>query len=60
MTEQRKKFKTPPQCEELETGSKLECADLYNCCACGADDQENGCGCRYCFSCNACSTCLED
>lgn len=36
------------------------CDDFYNCCSCGTEDQDNGCGCRYCFSCNACEACLED
>jgi len=30
-----------------------DCSTLYNCCDCGGND----CGCRYCFSCNACSHC---
>jgi len=47
------------ECEELVDGNKSECTDLYNCCDCGANDEEGGCGCRYCFSCNACSTCLS-
>lgn len=35
------------------------CADMgYDCCNCG--DPENGCGCRYCWSCNACEACLND
>lgn len=29
------------------------CRDHYNCCDCGGED----CGCRYCFSCNACDYC---
>ena len=29
------------------------CRDHYNCCDCGGSD----CGCRYCFSCNACDYC---
>lgn len=32
------------------------CGDLYDCCDCGG----NNCGCRYCFSCNACEDCLSD
>lgn len=31
-----------------------ECESLFNCCDCGG----NECGCRYCFSCNACEQCL--
>lgn len=34
-----------------------ECAHL-NCCDCG--ERENGCGCRYCWSCNACDACYND
>lgn len=33
-----------------------ECESLYNCCDCGG----NECGCRYCFSCNACERCLSE
>ena len=36
------------------------CDDFYNCCDCGTDDNENGCGCAYCWSCNACESCLND
>lgn len=32
------------------------CGVLFNCCDCGG----NGCGCRYCFACNACKHCAED
>lgn len=32
------------------------CSDMYNCCDCGG----NGCGCPYCWSCNACEECLEE
>lgn len=43
-----------PDCEELGVeGNTTECSDLYNCCDCGG----NACGCRYCFSCNACDSC---
>jgi hypothetical protein len=31
------------------------CEDVYNCCDCGG----NGCGCGYCWSCNACEDCLS-
>ncbi len=31
------------------------CSQLFNCCDCGGND----CGCRYCWSCNACTTCME-
>ena len=32
----------------------LTCSELFNCCDCGGHD----CGCRYCWTCNACDTCL--
>jgi len=34
---------------------KNDCAKNYNCCSCGGND----CGCRECFDCNACESCLE-
>jgi hypothetical protein len=35
------------------------CSDQgYNCCSCG--DRENGCGCRYCSTCNYCEACWND
>lgn len=37
-------------------GGGLACGEAFNCCDCGGGD----CGCRYCFSCNACDACLED
>ena len=39
-------------------GKFLTCSDMFNCCNCGKS--EDGCGCKYCFSCNACSTCLNE
>lgn len=48
-----------PACEELGYGnSKHTCDTLYDCCDCG--DRENGCGCAYCWSCQACDTCYGD
>jgi len=35
--------------------SQSTCEHIYNCCDCGG----NQCGCRYCWSCNACDTCLN-
>lgn len=35
------------------------CERVYNCCDCGATDDE-GCGCAYCWSCNACEDCLDE
>ena len=29
------------------------CSELFNCCDCGGA----GCGCYYCWSCNACDEC---
>ena len=42
------------QCEQLEYG-ECTCSEMYNCCDCGGVD----CGCPYCWSCNACATCLN-
>lgn len=36
-------------------GGQWDCHSLYNCCDCGG----NQCGCAYCFSCHACSVCLD-
>ena len=37
-----------------------DCSSALNCCDCGREDFErDGCGCRYCYSCNACETCLS-
>lgn len=37
-------------------GCKKSCSDIYNCCDCGGDN----CGCIYCWSCNACESCLNN
>lgn len=42
-------------CEEIDERGRC-CSEHYNCCDCGG----NECGCAYCFSCNACSHCLND
>lgn len=34
----------------------MSCRELFDCCDCGG----NECGCRECFSCNACEHCLEN
>jgi hypothetical protein len=39
-------------------GNQYDCGTMFNCCDCG--DTEDGCGCSYCFSCNACEECLND
>lgn len=54
MTQQNK------NCENLGGGNTLTCEQMFDCCSCGTDDQENGCGCRYCWDCNACQTCLNE
>lgn len=36
--------------------NKDTCTELFNCCDCGGSE----CGCRECFSCNACDHCLEE
>lgn len=35
--------------------SNNTCEKMYDCCDCGS----NGCGCNYCWSCNACDIYLE-
>lgn len=39
--------------------NECNCSEIYNCCDCGCEDG-NGCGCGYCWSCNACEECLSD
>lgn len=46
-------------CDNIDGQNSLGCESLYNCCDCGTNDQERGCGCRYCWSCNACDHCLN-
>lgn len=41
-------------------GNPYTCDTMFNCCDCGTKDQSNGCGCSYCFSCNACEECLKE
>ena len=41
-------------------GLPYTCGDMYNCCDCGTNDEDKGCGCSYCFSCNACETCKNE
>ena len=50
------------QCEKLdhEGNGGDTCSDYYNCCDCGVEEGEDGCGCAYCWSCNACDFCLND
>ena len=38
------------RCENIINGN--DCGYYNDCCDCGID--EDGCGCSYCFSCNAC------
>lgn len=33
-----------------------DCSAMFNCCDCGGV----GCGCHYCWSCNACEHCLNN
>lgn len=42
-----------------EMKEACNCEEIYNCCDCGGEDEEYGCGCRYCWSCNACDDCIE-
>ena len=41
-------------------GNKYDCGSMFNCCDCGSRNNDEGCGCPYCFSCNACEECLND
>jgi hypothetical protein len=45
-------------CENLAHGGS-ECSMMYNCCDCGAGEDDLNCGCAYCFTCQACDNCLE-
>lgn len=40
--------------------NECNCGEYYNCCDCGTRDGEEGCGCPYCWSCNACEECLSE
>ena len=40
--------------------NECNCHEIYNCCDCGVRDDDRGCGCRGCFSCNACEECLNE
>lgn len=42
------------------SGASMSCGEMYNCCDCGTDEQDDGCGCAYCWSCNACEVCLNE
>ncbi|MBD1389471.1 hypothetical protein IC617_08530 [Neiella sp. HB171785] len=42
-------------CDELDNQGDT-CSEHYNCCDCGG----NQCGCRGCFSCNACHLCTGE
>lgn len=44
----------------LNQSGKWDCSSLFNCCDCGVSEGDAGCGCRYCFSCNACEHCLQE
>lgn len=37
---------------------ECDCERYLDCCDCGITDGD-GCGCIYCWSCNACDNCLE-
>ena len=40
-------------------GNPYTCNTMFDCCDCGTRD-ESGCGCAYCFSCNACEECIKE
>lgn len=45
----------------MEKECVSNCEEHYNCCDCGVVDQDfDGCGCSYCWSCNACEVCLDE
>ena len=41
------------ECEFVLSGLYTTDCSNFDCCDCGGND----CGCRYCFSCNACEHC---
>jgi len=41
-------------------GKQYDCRSMYNCCDCGIVEEDRGCGCSYCFSCNAFEECFND
>jgi hypothetical protein len=44
-------------CKEEEIHG-MSCDEMYRCCDCGTDlESSTGCGCAYCWSCNACDSC---
>ena len=43
-------------CEYVINEGDPTCEDMFDCCDCGGND----CGCRYCWSCNACDECLDE
>lgn len=49
--EEREATHTETACEM--GAAPHDCSSMFNCCDCGG----NNCGCRYCWSCNACDTC---
>lgn len=47
---------TNPDCERLRyINGYADCFSVFTCCDCGGKD----CGCRYCWSCRACDSCLQ-
>lgn len=44
-------------CEYLKEGTK-DCFYFFDCCDCGSGGNSDFTCCRYCFSCNACDSCL--
>lgn len=45
-------------CANICAENPHPCSEQFNCCDCGLD--ENGCGCPYCWSCNACEECKAE
>lgn len=46
-----------------EEEKTCDCEERYNCCCCGfvGDDEDDyGCGCPGCWSCNACEECKNE
>ena len=41
--------------EKRDLNAIKTCESLFDCCAC----ESGGCGCAYCWTCNACDNCKD-